>query len=109
MAINGTKLVKRIEIIAPAVELRQILKVLNRVGVGYSIFRNVVGRGDCGNAVDDFDLGTDLANDYILTICNEEQEQQVVEGVRPLLKRYGGVCLSSEAHWVIHGAEDSCQ
>ncbi|MBD2326964.1 transcriptional regulator [Alkalinema sp. FACHB-956] len=99
---QGTKPVKRIEIVVPAVELRKILKVLDRIGVGYSIFRNVMGRGDCGQSVDDFDLGTDLANDYILTLCDRDQEEKIVEGIRPLLERYGGVCWTSDANWVIH-------
>ena len=41
-------------------------------------------------------------NSYVLTACTEEQLEQVVAAVRPVLKRVGGVCLVSDALWVLH-------
>ena len=34
--------------------------------------------------------------------CSEEQSHQIVEVVRPILKQLGGMCLVSEAMWVLH-------
>ena len=41
-------------------------------------------------------------NSYILTACTEEQLEKVVAAVRPVLKRVGGMCLVSDALWVLH-------
>jgi hypothetical protein len=37
-----------------------------------------------------------------LIACSEDQAQRIVEIVRPVLKRYGGICLVSDAMWVEH-------
>lgn len=98
----STKFVKRIEIIVPSIELKQVLTLLDRVGVpGYSILRNVIGKGDRGSITKEEELEM-LGNDYILTICEAEQVPQVLTAVQPLLKRYGGICISSDAQWLIH-------
>jgi hypothetical protein len=34
--------------------------------------------------------------------CTETQARQIVETVRPILKRLGGICLVSDAMWVLH-------
>ena len=36
--------------------------------------------------------------------CDAFQTSQVIEAMRPILKRYGGICLVSDAMWVIHGS-----
>ncbi len=42
------------------------------------------------------------ANGCVLTACPPEQVREIVEAVRPILKRRGGVCLVSDAQWVRH-------
>jgi nitrogen regulatory protein PII len=96
------KTVRRIEIITPSVELRKVLEILDSLQVkGYSILRNVSGKGDRGTTACDVDLDG-ACNDYVLAVCDAEQEQQVLAAMRPILQRYGGVCLSSEAQWLLH-------
>jgi hypothetical protein len=34
--------------------------------------------------------------------CAENQLSAVIEILRPILKRYGGMCLVSDANWVKH-------
>ena len=41
-------------------------------------------------------------NSYVMTACPPEQVAAVIESLRPILKRYGGVCLVSDAQWLIH-------
>ena len=94
--------VKKIEIVTNSVELRQVLELLEQVGVpGYTVIRNVIGKGDRGRASDDIEV-TVLSNVYVMSVCTEEQVNEVVEVIRPILKRFGGVCLVSDAQSIIH-------
>jgi hypothetical protein len=34
--------------------------------------------------------------------CSEAEATRIIEAMRPMLKRFGGVCLVSDAQWVIH-------
>lgn len=94
--------VKKIEIITNSLELQKVLKVLDYAGVsGYTIIEDVIGKGHRGKAIDDLE-GHALTNGYVMTVCSEEQEHQVVEAIRPILKKYGGVCVVSDAKSIIH-------
>ena len=37
-----------------------------------------------------------------MSICTEDQEHKVVEAIKPILKKYGGVCIVSYAKWIVH-------
>jgi nitrogen regulatory protein PII len=88
--------VKRIEIIADAIELEKIIRALKAAGVkSYTVIRNVSSEGIRGLA-SDADV-TLTENDYVLAICAPEQVPTLVEQVRPILNRFGGVCLISDA------------
>ena len=39
---------------------------------------------------------------YVLVACAPEASTAIVEAVRPLLRRHGGVCLVSDAMWLRH-------
>jgi len=94
--------VKKVEIITNSLELQKVLQILDHAGVsGYTIIEDVTGKGHRGRAIDDLE-GHALTNGYILTICSEEQEHEVVESIRPILKKYGGVCIVSDAKSIIH-------
>lgn len=43
-----------------------------------------------------------LTNHYLVTTCPAEHLQEVVEAIRPILRKCGGVCLVSDASWVLH-------
>jgi hypothetical protein len=43
-----------------------------------------------------------LGNVLMTIACDERQANQVIDAIRPILKRYGGICLVSDAMWVIH-------
>jgi hypothetical protein len=36
-----------------------------------------------------------------MTICNEEQERQIAEAVRPIIKKYGGVCIAADVKSIV--------
>ncbi|GET37204.1 P-II family nitrogen regulator [Microseira wollei] len=94
--------VKKVEIITNTLELGKVLDILEKVGVsGYTIVKDVTGKGDRGEVLDDLETEA-LTNGYVLSVCTEEQEHQLVEAIRPILKKYGGVCLVSDAKWIEH-------
>lgn len=91
--------VKRLEIIASSLQLESLLKQLKTAEVpGYSVIRNVVGRGhDIEVSTDSDFASTTLSNIYILSFCTEAQVDHVLFQIQPILKRYGGVCYVSDA------------
>ncbi len=96
------QIVKRIEIITDALEMQTVTAVLEAHGIsGYTIIKNVTGKGERGVQSGD-DLTDVFKNSYLLTTCLPEQVTEIVEAIRPLLKRRGGVCLISDAQWVVH-------
>jgi nitrogen regulatory protein PII len=102
MVLDGIKLVRRIEIVIPSIELKKVTKILDQAGViDYTILKDVVGRGERGKISDDMDIA-DMGDDYIAAICDDRQEDEVVAAIRPLLKRYGGMCTISDAKLVLH-------
>jgi hypothetical protein len=97
-----TKAIKRLEIVTSSVELKKVLETLEKLGVqGYSIIRGVSGKGDRGVTTCDLDVDG-VCNDYILAICNLEQEASVMAALYPILTRYGGICISSDANTLVH-------
>jgi nitrogen regulatory protein PII len=88
--------VKKIEIIANALELSKILDGLNRSGVhGHAVIRNVAAEGLRGETVEDLDMMMQ-DNVYIIAFCMPEQIKPVIENIRPLLNKFGGTCYISE-------------
>ncbi|MBW3637152.1 MAG: transcriptional regulator [Armatimonadetes bacterium] len=94
--------VKRVEIITDALEMREVTRVLDAQGVsGYTIVQNVIGMGERGAQSGD-DLTGVFQNSLLITACAPERVESLVEAIRPILARRGGVCLVSDAQWVIH-------
>ncbi|BAZ15380.1 putative nitrogen regulatory protein P-II [Calothrix sp. NIES-4071] len=83
--------VKRIEIIANAVELGKILDGLEKAGApAYTIIRNVAGKSPGATA-------TELDNIFVIVYCLPDQLKPVVEKIRPILNKFGGACYITDA------------
>ncbi len=96
------KSIKRIEIITSSVELNTVLATLRRLEIsGYSIIRGVSGSGDRGITTCDLDVDG-VCNDYVLALCEAAQEDALMTAIQPILDRYGGVCISTDATCLIH-------
>lgn len=96
------KPVTKVEIIIDSVEVGNVVKLLDEIGVsGYSIINDVVGKGHRGvRSGDEF---TDLfKNSYIMVVCEEKEMHKIVEAVRPIIKKFGGVCIVSDVIMRIH-------
>ena len=93
--------IKKVEIIIGYLESPRLLEQIKEEGiaVGYTVVKEVVGSGRRGDRTGD-GLSGELTNSYILIACSEDEAQRIVEIVRPVLKRFGGVCLVSDAMWV---------
>ncbi|MEM1159045.1 MAG: transcriptional regulator [Verrucomicrobiota bacterium] len=97
--------VKRVEIITNSVELHEIEQVLNAMEIsGYSIIPGVKGMGDRGRIEGDELTGV-CTNVYILIACSETEAEKITAAMHPVLKRFGGICLVSEAEYLTHGSD----
>ena len=95
--------IKKVEIIIGYLESPRLLEQIKEEGiaVGYTVIKEVVGSGRRGDRTGD-GLSGELTNSYILIACSEDEAQRIVDIVQPVLKRFGGVCLVSDAMWVKH-------
>lgn len=93
---------KKVEIICDSVEVNNLIEILEAAGAtGYTIIRDVIGKGGRGMRRSD-ELTDVFKNSMVITVCDAEQIPVLVEAIRPVLKRFGGVCLVSDAQYVIH-------
>lgn len=96
------KRVKRVEIVVDALAVPRVVEAIEGAGVsGWTVVREVTGRGERGLRAGD-DLAGVSANGYVLTACDPAELGRLVESIRPILRTFGGVCLVSDAEWLIH-------
>ena len=96
------KAVKKIEIVVNSLELDTFIASLEKIGIRqYTILPNAQGAGNQGRQRDD-DVTGCSQNSYLFTTCSAEEVPKLIEKIRPFLKRHHGVCLVSDAEWVIH-------
>ncbi len=94
--------VKRIEIVVPEVVLRELTALLEAHKVsGYTVTRGLSGKGHRGAQVGD-GLSNEFNNAAVLVACEPTALTPLTEALRPLLKRYGGMCLISDAMSLKH-------
>ena len=69
---------------------------------GYTVIDHAGGRGDRGVRRADEPTGTSTNCVFIVACETQEGVDRIVEGIRPVLSRSGGICLVSDALWVRH-------
>jgi nitrogen regulatory protein PII len=94
---------KRIEIVIETPLARQLTELLRNLGAaGFTMIPEIQGSGERGVRRGD-ELSGDTSNCLILIACDDQARvDAILEGVRPLLSRSGGVCLVSDALWLRH-------
>ena len=94
---------KRIEIVIEQPLARRLAERLDQLGApGYTMIPNASGRGDRGLRRGD-EVTDTFTNCLFIVACDDDATvAQIVEGVRSLIARSGGVCLVSDALWVRH-------
>lgn len=96
------KNLKRIECVIDSVHVPGVLDALRSAGVdGYTVVRGASGWGDRGARQPDGISGV-FENCVVLCACDEQLLDAVVDKLRPILKRYGGVAMISDAQCVEH-------
>ena len=94
--------IKRIEIVIGERHSKQVTETLQAQGLdGWTVVRNVLGAGSRGPQLSDEVTGVS-SNHWILVACPADRVEGLLEPLRSLLKRFGGVCLISDAHWLRH-------
>lgn len=94
--------VKRIELVVEAVEKQSVISTLKDINVlNYTIYKHVGGHGERGER-NDSAFGEKFENVTFIIACPEDQLSIIIESLRPILKSYGGICLVSDAQWLIH-------
>jgi nitrogen regulatory protein PII len=94
--------VKRIELVIEAVEKSNVISTLKAINIHhYTIYRHVGGVGERGTR-DELAFGEKFENVTFVIACPEDRLTAVIEALRPILKSFGGMCLVSDAKWVIH-------
>ncbi len=96
------KKVKRVEIVVEALEKETVVQLLKANKLEhYTLYKHVAGHGERGMR-DDQVFGDKFENVAFVLACPEESIVELIESIRPILKKFGGICLVSDAHWVIH-------
>ena len=94
--------VKRIDIVIAEVALAELTTLLARHSVGgYTVTRGLSGLGDRGAQPGD-GLAGEFSNAAVLVVCQQAQISDLMSDLRALLKRFGGLCLQSDALWLKH-------
>jgi nitrogen regulatory protein PII len=89
--------VKRIEIVADSATATRLLAALDQIGLhDYTVVKEVFGHGTRGDRGGDPFSGA-FDNSYILLLVPPDAADRVVEAIRPLLGRFGGMCVLSDA------------
>jgi nitrogen regulatory protein PII len=96
------KRVKRMEIVVDTLAVPRVLEALEAAGLsGWTVVRDVTGKGERGLRAGDELTGV-AGNGYVLTACEPGELARVAEAIRPILRTFGGVCLVSDAEWLLH-------
>ncbi|MCB9896538.1 MAG: DUF190 domain-containing protein [Planctomycetes bacterium] len=94
--------VKRLEIVIDAPHAESITRLLGRHGLsGWTQMRGASGAGERGRRLADEITGVS-SNHVIVTTCPPERLDELLEELRALLVRHGGMCLVSDALWLKH-------
>jgi nitrogen regulatory protein PII len=93
---------KRIEIVIEEPLAARLARQLVEIGVpGYTLIPRASGMGDRGLRRADDPTGNST-NCVFLIACEDKDVQKIVDAIRPVLAKSGGICLVSEAMWVRH-------
>lgn len=94
--------IKRVEIVTDSLEMQEVTDIIDQLGIsGYTLIKEVLGKGERGVQSGDELTGV-FKNSLLLVACEAEKVPALVEAIRPVLKKRGGICLVSDAQWVVH-------
>lgn len=90
------KSMKKVELIIEAVYVNRLLELFKKHDIsGYTIIKDIEGAGGHGLRTAD-DVSDIFSNNYVFTVCEEGQYQDMDKDIRSFLHRYGGKCILSD-------------
>ena len=93
---------KRVEIVTGTLEAPKVVSILEEHNVsGYTMIKNVLGSGEKG-IQDGEGFHNAFQNTYIIVACSMAEFDTLKEPLRKLLSKAGGICLVSDAKWLMH-------
>ena len=97
------KPLKKIEIVTDSIEMRRTLRILEEATniTGFTVIKDTLGLGEIGARLDD-ELTDVIKNSYVMFVCSEEQVAEIIEHMKPLLDRFGGVYLVSDVQGEVY-------
>jgi nitrogen regulatory protein PII len=94
---------KRIEIVVERSQMDRLIRAIGEGGAtGYTVLLNAGGSGDRGHRRADDVTDTDENCVFIVAADDDDTVNAIVERVQPILEVYGGMCLVSDARWLVH-------
>ena len=94
---------KRIEIVIEQPLAKRIGELLVELQApGYTVMGHAGGCGDRGLRRADEPTGTASNCVFVIACADQACVERIVNGIRPILARSGGICLVSDALWVRH-------
>ena len=97
------KACKRLEIVIEKPMAQRLADQLLESGApGYTLLDHAIGQGDRGLRGADEPTGTETNVVFVVACETDADVEKIVEGIRPMLTRSGGICLVSDALWVQH-------
>jgi len=96
------KPIKRVEIVVESLHEQTVERLIQKAGVdGYTLMRDVAGRGQRGERDVDGLTGA-TQNVYFLIAASNEAAESLAKAIQPLLHESGGICMLSDAQWLEH-------
>ena len=93
---------KRVEIIAGAYDMREIIRLLEKAGSdGYTLIPEVRGQGERGSRDAD-GLTEAFKNSMLIWVCTEKQWDDLREPLRLFVQRVGGMVIVSDCSILRH-------
>ena len=88
---------KKVELIIPsALASHKLIEELNAMDLkGFSVIKDVLGKGESGYKSGDL-LVDVWKNTYIIIVCDEAELDGLLQKFRPLITKYGGICMVSD-------------
>lgn len=96
---------KKVELIIESVYTTRLLKLFKKHNIGgYTLIKDIEGAGGHGIQTAD-DVSDVFSNNYIFTVCEAKQFDNMEMDIRKFLEKYGGKCMLSDVSLMLGEAQ----
>lgn len=87
------KNMKKVEFIIEAVYVNRLIELFKKHDIhGYTVIKDIEGAGGHGLRTAD-DVSDIFSNNYVFTVCEADQFEEMEIDIRKFLEKYGGKCM----------------